>query len=72
MVKGRIEWDYEPKEGLTVRINPGLAELLDVEKAAEARKQVLVAIRNLIDVAVKRMDETEGASGKKATKIKVE
>ncbi len=72
MVKGSVEWEYEPKEGLTVRIKPALAELLDTKRAAASRKQVLLAIRGLIDVAVKRMDEKEGATGKKGTRIKVE
>jgi hypothetical protein len=38
----------------------------------EARKEVLMALRSLIDVALERMDEKEKGTGRRRTQIKVE
>ncbi len=77
MAKGSIEWEHTPEDGLVLRIKPAGGGIFSGETrkhAMAARKEMLLAIRSLIDVAVSRMEEKEkkAGTGKGATKIKVE
>ena len=80
MPKGRIEWEYDPDNGLVLRIRPMFRKIMSDEKRARARefsKDVLTALRSLIDAAVQKMDEGEKTGAKPRTKttrtkIKVE
>lgn len=75
MAKGSIEWEHNPEEGLVLRIKPGLHEFFTGEthrQALGARKEMLLALRGLIDIAVKRMEERENKTSQRGTKIKVE
>ena len=74
MPNGSIEWDYDPEEGLTLRFKPMFRTLVSEEARAHARasrKEMLMALRSLIDVAVQKMEEKEPPK-KAGTKIKVE
>ena len=74
MSKGSIEWEYDPDDGLVLRIRPIFRKLLSEEARAhlkESRKEMLIALRNLIDAAIQKMDE-KGKATKARTKIKVE
>ncbi len=75
MVKGSIQWEHTPEEGLVVRIKPSMPELFTGETRKHvkaARKEMLLAIRNLIDIAVTHMEAKENKEQKQATKIEVQ
>ncbi len=75
MVKGSIEWEHNPEEGLVLRIKPpfGMKDAGETRKhVMAARKEMLLALRGLIDVAVKHLEEKEQRTEKPRTKIKVE
>jgi hypothetical protein len=75
MVKGKIEWEHNPEEGLILHIKPGLDELFTGEihrHMRAARKEMLLALRGLIDIAVMKMDEKDQKTEKKRAKIEVE
>ena len=75
MVKGTIQWEHTPEEGLVVRIKPAMPGLFTGETRKHvkaARKEMLLAIRNLIDIAVTHMDAKENKDQKQATKIEVQ
>jgi hypothetical protein len=75
MVKGSIEWEHNPGEGLVLRIKSpfGGMDAAETRKhALAARKEILLALRSLIDVAVKHLEEKEQKTENTRTKIKVE
>ncbi len=75
MAKGTIEWEHNPEEGLVLRIKPGLGALFSGETRKHviaARKEMLMALRSIIDVAVTRMEEKEKKTEKRRTKIDVD
>ena len=75
MVKGSIEWEHNPEEGLILRIKSPFGDMATGEicqHAMAARKEILLALRGLIDVAVKHLEEKEQKTEKTRTKIKVE
>ncbi|MDO8715851.1 MAG: hypothetical protein Q7J73_03465 [Dehalococcoidales bacterium] len=75
MAKGVIEWEHNRKEGLVVRIKPGFGELFTGETRRHVLavpKETLLALRGLIDITVKRMEEKEKKTEKQSTKIEVE
>jgi hypothetical protein len=75
MPKGSIEWEYHPEEGLILHIRPMFRELVSDEARAHvkaSRKEMLLALRSLLDTAIQKMEGKEKASAKSRTKIKVE
>ena len=75
MVKGYIEWEHTEEEGLVLRCKPSFMDLVNGETrqhAMAARKEILLTMRSLIDVAIKRTDEKETKPGQHGVKIKVE
>jgi hypothetical protein len=75
MVKGYIEWEHTPEEGLVLRCKPSFLELGTGEArqhATNARKEILLTMKSLIDVAIKRTEANEKKSGEHGVKIKVE
>ncbi len=75
MVKGMIECEHSLESGLVLRIKPVLPDLLAGETCKHvlaARKEMLLALRGLIDIAVKGMEEKEKKAGERATRIPVE
>jgi hypothetical protein len=75
MVKGFIEWEHTEEDGLVLRCKPSFIDLADGETrqhAMAARKEILLTMRSLIDVAIKRTDEKETKPGQHGVKIKVE
>jgi hypothetical protein len=75
MPKGSIEWEYHPEEGLVLRIRPMFRKLVSDEARAHvraSRKEMLLALRSLLDTAIQQMDKKGKAPGKGGTKIKVE
>ncbi len=75
MPRGNIEWEYDPENGLTLRIQPMFRGLVTDEARAHvraSRREMLLALRSLIDATVQRMEEKEKAPAKGRSKIKVE
>jgi len=75
MIKGKIEWEHNPEDGLILRIKPGLGGLFSEETfkhAMAARREMLLVLRSFIDLAVKKMEEKEKKAEKRGTKIAVE
>ena len=75
MPKGSIEWDYHPEEGLILRIRPMFGKLVSDEARTHvraSRKEMLLALRSLIDAVVQKMEEKEKTPRKGRNKIKVE
>ena len=62
MVKGSIEWEHTQEDGLVLRFTPsfiGLATGEARQHAIAARKEMLLALRSLIDGAIKRTEGKE-------------
>ena len=73
MLKGSIEWEYEPGEGLTIHIKHPPGEFDKTRgRVREAGKEMLLLLRNLIDAAVNHIEEAEKKSESQHTKIDVE
>jgi hypothetical protein len=75
MSKGSIEWEHSEEEGWVIRIKPGASQLLCQDlrlHAASARKEILLVMQSLIDLAVKTIDEKENARKSGGSHIKVE
>jgi hypothetical protein len=75
MPKGSIEWEYDPEDGLVLRIRPAFRRLLSEEARAHvrgSRREMLMALRSLIDVTIQKMDEKAKTPAKTHTRIKVE
>ena len=75
MLSGSIEWEHHPGEEFVLRFKPPLSKLMPDEArqhARLARKEVLLAIRSMLDAAIERVDESEKNTEKRRAKIKVE
>ncbi len=76
MAKGSIEWEHTPEQGLVLRIKPSGGSFFTGETRKHvlaARKEMLLAIRSLIDFTVSRLEEKEKTEkGKRGTRITVE
>jgi hypothetical protein len=75
MPKGSIEWEYLPDEGLVLRIHPMFRRLVTEEARSHvkaSRKEMLMALRSLLDATIEKLDEKEKTRGTGRTKIKVE
>ncbi len=79
MVKGSIEWEYNPDNGLVLHINPlpgclyrSLAGGEVHQHMLAARKEVLLAMRGLIDTAVKHTEDKAGQASKGGEKINID
>lgn len=75
MAKGSIEWEHNPGNELVLHIKPALGDLLTGETRKHvlaARKEMLLALRGIIDIAVNRLEEKEKKTEKQRTKIEVQ
>ena len=75
MAKGNIEWEHTPEDGLVLRFKPSLLGLDTTEvrqHATAARKELLLTLRSLVDIAIKRTEAKESKNEKRGTKIEVE
>ncbi len=76
MTKGSIEWEYTSEDGLVLRLKPAFRHLFSEETRSHiraTRREMLMTVRSLIDLAVQKMDdEKETASQKGRTKIEVQ
>ncbi len=70
MVRGIIEWEHRPGEEFVLRFKPPLSKMVSDEAKGHiraARKEILLAIRSLVDGAIARLED-----GKKGTPTKIE
>jgi len=75
MISGSIEWEHRPEEGLILRFKPPLGKIVPTEARGHiraARKEMLLALRSLVDAAIVREEDAEKKAGKRRTKIEVE
>jgi hypothetical protein len=74
MLSGSIEWEHRPGEGLILRFKPAFAKAVPDETRSHvrlARKEMLLALRSLVDAAIVRVEEAEKKTKKRRTKIEV-
>ena len=75
MIKGSIEWEHSPEEGFVLRIKPPCGKMIDSEVCKHivaARREMLMALRGVLDIAIERMDEKDKKAEKHGTKIEVQ
>jgi hypothetical protein len=75
MVKGSLEWEYDKDKGLVIHLSPvppGLSAGEVCRHARSVKKEMLLTLRSLIDLAVKQTEQAENQTEKGGTKIKVE
>ncbi len=75
MTKGTIEWEHEPGKELVLRFKPPVigsgGEIMRHTRAA--RKEMLMAVRGMIDIAIGQMEAAEKRTAEKRTrKVPVE
>jgi hypothetical protein len=70
MMGGIIEWEHRSGEEFILRFKPPLGKIVSDEARGHiraARKEILLAVRSLVDAAIARIEE-----GKKASPTKIE
>jgi hypothetical protein len=70
-----LECEHSPEEGLTIRFKPSSFHLLPdatMGHVRTAKKEVLLAVRSLLDVAIERLEKEEKVGGQGPTKIDVQ
>jgi len=75
MVKGSVEWEYDKDKGLVIHLSPIPPGLCAGEVSRHVRavkREMLLTLRSLIDLAVKQTEQAENQTEKGSTKIKVE
>ncbi len=75
MTERIFEVEYHPGEGVTLHFKaPGLSFAPEATKAhlRTAHKEMLLALRSLLDRAIEQAEEAEKAKTKKRTKIEVQ
>ncbi len=75
MAEKFFECEYSPEEGFSLRIRrPALHALFPEARGhlLEARKETLLAVRSMVDMALERLEEKEGARKRRRRRIEVE
>lgn len=75
MTESIFEIEHRPGEEIVLRFKaPALSIIPEVARShfRIARKEVLLALRSLLDVAIERVEEAERPKARKRTKIEVE
>jgi hypothetical protein len=75
MAKGYIEWEHSAENGLIIRIKPEFGQLMNEEvhqHAVATKKEMLMTMRSLIDVAIQRTEGKKEKNKKRGVAIKVE
>ena len=75
MAEKFFECEYSPEEGFSLRIRRPVFRALCPEARGhllEARKETLLAMRSMVDMALERLEEKEGARSRHRRPIKVE
>lgn len=75
MTNGSIEWEHNPGEELVLRFKPPLGKIVPDEARGHvraARREMLLALKSLVEAAITREEEAEKKGYKHRTKIEVE
>lgn len=75
MAEKILECDHSPEEGLVIRFRPASFRLLpdaSVEHLRAAKREVLLALRSLLDVAIERLEKEGKAGSTGRSKIEVQ
>lgn len=76
MTRRYIEWEHRPGEELVLRFRPPILGLIPDEAQGHvrlARKEMLLALRSIIDAGIKRTEEAEKKrAAKRRTEVEVE
>lgn len=70
-----FEYEYRPGEELVLRLRPPKIQILPPEAREHfraARRELLLALRSLLDSAIEALEKREKKGPKARTKIKVE
>jgi hypothetical protein len=70
-----FECEYSPEEGLCLRIRKPAFRAFSPEARGhllEARREMLLTVRSLVDAALEHLDKKEGARGRRRRRIEVE
>ncbi len=67
-----IEVDYDPEEGLTLRLNP----FRMIPESARghllaANRELLLALRSTLDETIERLEKREGEASRRPRKVEV-
>jgi hypothetical protein len=72
MTRGVIEWEHRPGDEFVLRFKPPISKIVPDEARGHiraARKEMLLAVKSLIDATIARLEEEKKGS---PTKIEVE
>ena len=75
MAESFIEIHYDSKDGITIRMRPANLKLVPESTLKHVRgagKEMLLAMRSLLDQAIERVEESEEDQPTRRRKIKVE
>ena len=75
MAEKFFECEYSPEEGFSLHIRRPAFRALCPEARGhllEARKETLLALRSMVEEALERLEEKEGARSQRRRSIKVE
>ena len=75
MPKGSIEWEHHPGEEFVLRFKPPPGKMVPGETMTHvraARKEMLLALRSLIDAAITRQEEAAQKAKKRRSKIELD
>jgi hypothetical protein len=75
MISGSIEWEHRPGEEFVLRFKPPTGKMVSDETVSHvkaARKEMLLALRSLIDAAIVQQEKPEKRGKQRRTKIEVE
>jgi hypothetical protein len=70
-----FECEYSPEEGFSLRIRKPAFQAFSPEARShllEARRETLLAMRSMVDAALGRLEEKEGARGRRRRRIEVD
>jgi hypothetical protein len=70
-----FECEYSPEEGFSLRIHRPAFRAFSPEARShllEARRETLLALRSLVEAALERLEEKEGARSRRRRRIEVE
>lgn len=70
-----LEIEHHPGEEVVLRFKTPMFSIMPEETRSHfrtARKEMLLALRSLLDKAIERVEETEKTKAKKRTKIEVQ
>jgi hypothetical protein len=70
-----FECEYSPEEGLCLRVRKPALRAFSPEARGhllEARREMLLTVRSLVEAALEHLDKKEGARGRRRRRIEVE